>query len=105
MTGIGDRLVGMEVDLLVFDGPPETLDKDVVEYPATAIHSDPDIVFLQQPGKRTAGKLAALIGVENFRLRYPRAFSRAEIQKCVSRVVESSQSSTERLYQSIMATR
>ena len=70
MTGLRDRLVGMEVDLLVFDRSPETLDKDVVKDSATTVHADPDIVFLQPAGKLTAGKLAALIGVEDLGLGY-----------------------------------
>ena len=60
----------MEIGLLVFDRPPETLDKDVVKDPVSDVHADPDTIFLQQLGKLMAGKLAALIGVEDLRLRY-----------------------------------
>jgi hypothetical protein len=58
-------LVVVEINLLVLDGPPETLDKNIIVDPATTVHADPDILFLQP-----AGKLTALICIEDFRLRY-----------------------------------
>lgn len=42
-AGIADRVVGFEVDLLVFHRPPEALDEDVVAPRALAVHADADI--------------------------------------------------------------
>ena len=42
-TCFRDARVGPQVDLLVFDGPPEALDKDVVALGALAIHADLDL--------------------------------------------------------------
>ena len=30
IAGLGDRLVVVEIDLLIFDRPPETFDKDII---------------------------------------------------------------------------
>jgi hypothetical protein len=68
-AGLEDCLVVMEIDLLIFDGPPETLDKDIIVYPATTVHADTDILLLQPTGKLSACKLAALIGIEDLGLR------------------------------------
>ena len=67
IAGLGDRLVLMEIDFLVLDGPPQALYKDIIVDPATTVHADPDILLLQPAGKLKAGKLAALIGTEDFR--------------------------------------
>ena len=40
MTGLRDCLEAMEIDFLIFDRPPEPLDKDVIEDRATAVHTD-----------------------------------------------------------------
>ena len=57
----------MQVKVLVLDGPPEPLDKDVVLAAAPAIHADGDLVVLQDIDKVVAGKLSTLVGVEDFR--------------------------------------
>ncbi len=41
-SGFADRLVGMQVDVLVFERTPEALDEDVVGPAALAIHADLD---------------------------------------------------------------
>ena len=66
-SGMGNRVVGFEIDLVVLDGSPKTHDKDVVAPAALAIHADPDAVRLKLPGEFGAGELAALVGVEDFR--------------------------------------
>jgi len=40
IAGLGHRLVLMEIDLLVFDGPPETLDKDIIKDPTATVHAN-----------------------------------------------------------------
>ena len=66
-TGIADTVVGPQVDLLVFDRPPQPLNKDIVAPRAAAIHADRDGIVQQQAGERGAGELTALIGVEDLR--------------------------------------
>jgi hypothetical protein len=43
ITGLRDRLVVMEIDLVTFDGSPKTFDKDIIAYLATTVHADTDI--------------------------------------------------------------
>lgn len=69
MTGLGDCLVVMEVDFLIFNRPPEAFEKNIVKDAATAVHTDTDLLLFQSTGKLTAGKLTALINVEDLRLR------------------------------------
>ena len=57
----------MQVKVVMFDGPPQTLDEDVVLASAAAVHADGDAVVLEDLGERGAGKLGALIGVEDVR--------------------------------------
>ena len=41
--GIAHGLVGLEVDLLVFDGSPESLDEHVVAPASLAVHAAPRV--------------------------------------------------------------
>ncbi len=67
---LGNEAVGhfMQVDRLVFKAGPQAFDKDVVHAAAPAIHRDGDLGLLENAGEVEAGELAALIGVEDFRL-------------------------------------
>ena len=58
----------VQIDSLVFERAPQSLDEDVVQATAPAVHRDTDTGRLQAPGKGEAGELAALIGIENLRL-------------------------------------
>ena len=100
ITSLRNRLVLVRVDLLVFDRTPQVLDKDVVKDPA--IHFDPDILFLQLPGKFTAGKLTPSISVEDLGLRCRQGLFQGRETELVSMVVEIFHDSTERLCLSIM---
>ena len=62
-----DGLVGVQIDLLVFDALPESFHEHVVPPAAFPIHADLDAVVLQQPREFLAGELAPLIGVEDVR--------------------------------------
>jgi len=62
-----DRVVGVQVDLLLFDGLPNTLDEDIAASGSAAVHADSDFISLQPPGEGFAGELRALNGVEDFR--------------------------------------
>src|ERR1700737_4358662 len=65
--GLGHRVVGSEIYLLVFDRPPKPLDKDIVTPCAFAVHADGDAILDQHAGELGAGELATLIGVEDVR--------------------------------------
>src|SRR6187455_2739511 len=71
-AGLRDAGVGSEVDLLVFDRPPEPLDEDVVTPCALAVHADSDFGGLQHLGEVGRAELTSLIGVEDLRLAMPR---------------------------------
>lgn len=63
-----DAGIGGQVDLLVFDGPPKTLDEDVVAPNAFAIHADFDVLRGQHLDEVGGGEVAALVRVEDFGL-------------------------------------
>ena len=65
LPGVGDRVVGVQVNLLVFDAFPEPLDQHVVDPTTLTVHADLDAVLLDQVDKLCAGKLAALVRVED----------------------------------------
>src|SRR6185295_17935508 len=60
-----DALVGVQVDLLVLDRPPQALDEHVVAPRALAVHADPDLLGCQHAREGRAGELRALIRVED----------------------------------------
>jgi len=45
-SGFADRLVGVEIDLLILDRLPGPLNEHVVASTAFAVHADPDLFFL-----------------------------------------------------------
>jgi len=55
----------IEINLLVLDCPPEPLREDIVKNHAPTIHADSHLGLLQNRGKIPAGKLTALVSVEN----------------------------------------
>ena len=60
--GLGNRIVGLEIHLLVFQATPQALYKHIV-YPTTfAVHADLDISLLENACEGIAGKLATLRG-------------------------------------------
>lgn len=60
-------LESMQVDAFIFDRPPEPLDHDVVHPASLAIHGNAGAGLLEHGGECIAGKLAALIGIEDLR--------------------------------------
>ena len=75
----------------MFDALPETFDKDVALSAAFAIHAD--FVVFEQLREFVTGKLAALVGIEDFRRSVssdglPMAFRTASKQKSVVIVFE-----------------
>ena len=55
-----DRVVGVEVNMLVLDRSPKPFDKHVVHPPAFTIHADLNAVGLRDAGKGIACELTAL---------------------------------------------
>ena len=49
---IRHAIVGMQINLFVFDRPPQTFDEHVVPPRALAIHADPDLVRCQNVCER-----------------------------------------------------
>src|SRR5262245_2737010 len=69
-AGLGLVAVGvaLEVDVLVLQRAPQSLDEHIVHPPPASIHRDADFGFTQHADEVAAGKLAALVGVEDLRL-------------------------------------
>ena len=59
--------VVLEINVFVFHGPPEPFHKNIVQRTAPAVHTDQDVFGLESAGECLAGKLRALVGVEDFR--------------------------------------
>ena len=59
------RLISVQVNVLVFDRPPQPLRKNVVEGATAGVPADSDVPLLQTPDDVVAGELAALIRVED----------------------------------------
>lgn len=65
--GFGHAGIGPQVDFLVFDGPPETLDKNVVLPGTLAVHADLDLSggqHLDELGRCELATLDALLRVK-----------------------------------------
>ena len=62
---VRSRFKGVEIDAFVLHGSPEPFDEDVVHPSAPPIHADLDLGVQQDTGEPGAGKLTALIGVED----------------------------------------
>src|SRR3989338_10750596 len=66
--GFRNVLVAPEINIFVFDGPPQTLNKDIIKSPAAAIHADLNPAIEKNARKFLACELTALIGIKNLRL-------------------------------------
>src|SRR6266478_10031021 len=64
---LADALVGVQIDLLVFDAAPQPLDEHVVAPGAFTVHADGDAVVGKHAGEGRAGELRTLVGVEDVR--------------------------------------
>jgi len=49
----------MQIDLLILQAAPQTLDEDVVHAAAFAVHADRNTAMLEHAGELGAGELAA----------------------------------------------
>jgi hypothetical protein len=66
--GLFHVCVVFEVNLIIFDGPPESFGDDVVQGPAFTVHTDFHFQIQKDLGKIRAGEGCPLIAVENLRL-------------------------------------
>jgi len=76
-TGVGDRPVFVKINFLVFYGPPESFNKDIVVHPAPAlpgpglgspappVYADFNALTLQTRRELVTRILRALVGFEN----------------------------------------
>ena len=64
-TQLGTCLERVQVDAFVLQRPPEPLNEDIVHPAAASVHADPHLGIAQHVGEVGAGKLAALIRVED----------------------------------------
>jgi hypothetical protein len=64
---LGAAAERMQVKVMVFDGPPQPFNEDVALASAAAVHADSDCVVFENLGEPVAGKLGALICVEDLR--------------------------------------
>ena len=56
-----------QVNLFVFDIPPEPLNKDIVNRPTLTIHAEPGLLKAANICcKGRAGELASLVGIDHF---------------------------------------
>ena len=60
-----DAVVGAQINLLVFDRPPEPFDKDVIPPCPLAVHADLDVGILQRRDEVYGGELAALVRIHD----------------------------------------
>ena len=61
------RFIAADEDIIILHRAPESLDHDVIQCAAFAIHTDAYIMALQHSSKGLAGILTALVGIEDFR--------------------------------------
>tara|TARA_B100001971_G_C18113894_1_gene495741 strand:- start:303 stop:623 length:321 start_codon:yes stop_codon:yes gene_type:complete len=97
----------MKVKIMVFDGPPQPLNKDVVLTSTTAIHADRNAVIFECLGEIVAGKLCPLVRVEDFRrtIAAQSVIKRMDTKIRLKRVLKTRQDRIRRLYQSMTTTR
>lgn len=71
LARVPHTLVVSQIDLLIFDTPPQPLHKHVVQGPPAAIHADANASFLEPLSKGQTRELCSLIGIEDLRLAMP----------------------------------
>jgi hypothetical protein len=66
LSGVGIDLIVFYVNLFIFHASPQPFGKNIVKDPSFAVHADVNPLGQQFCGEIVAGKLGALISVENF---------------------------------------
>ena len=67
LYGFPDVGIVLYVNLLIFDGPPEPFDEDIVEDSALTVHADGNAMVLENVGEFLACELRSLVGIEDVR--------------------------------------
>jgi len=67
LVGCADGLVGVHINLFVFDALPEAFHEHGVAPEACAVNADPNAVLFQSTRELQARELAPLVGVEDSR--------------------------------------
>lgn len=57
----------MQVNSLVFDQTPQTLDKDIISPSTASVHTEPAVLIFHRLRKCLGRELAALVGIDDFR--------------------------------------
>src|ERR1700730_1223872 len=79
--------ISLQVDLFVLQAAPQPLDEYIVQPAPATVHADPHSGGFQLVGKRRAGKLRALVGVEDLWPPFPQSvFECVEAKRSVHRV-------------------
>ena len=60
-------VVLVDIDVIVLDGPEESLGPDIVQRLTSAIHRNPDVVLFKQADVIRIGEVTALIAVHDLR--------------------------------------
>ncbi len=63
-----NRHIALQIDIIVLDCSPETLNEDIVKGTAFTIHADSNAMGFENACKFTARELASLIRIEYLRL-------------------------------------
>src|SRR6266567_4502702 len=82
--GIRDRLIILEIHLLVLNASPESFNENVIQCSSSTIPTNAHICSLEPVRKLGTGKLRSLIIVENFRTRPLKGLlKRFETERCL----------------------
>lgn len=100
-----DVIVLSKISFLIFEASKPAFNHDIIGPTALAVHALTDFVILNKIYILLAGKLAALIRIQNLWFGYFKSFVRAFITIVVSSVSSTSQPTIQRLYQSMTAVR
>ena len=47
IMGVPHRHIFMDVNIIIFYRPPQTLGKNIIQVPASPVHADPDFIIQQ----------------------------------------------------------
>ena len=73
-SGISWCLVGVGINILVFDSSPQSFHEDIVIRSATMIHTDLCSSIQKKGCKLWAGEMTSLVTIHDLRLRYIQSF-------------------------------
>ena len=82
------RIVAFQVDILVLEALPQTLDTNIVQCSLFSVHADFDVVLFQHVDKTIRRKLAFLTRIEDRRaaICFDRFFQKVRVLQRVHRI-------------------